>query len=64
MIDYRDIFTTAKLLIDEHSAAASEVAHRRSDQLFHEGDHEGATVWRQIRAAIDDLQRRGGRLRR
>jgi len=60
MIDYRDISNTAKALIDQHGAAASEAAHRRSDQLFEGGDSEGSAVWRQIRAAVDEL-RRGAR---
>ena len=61
MTDYRDISTTAKSLIDQHGAAASEVAHRRSDQFFDEGDPEGAEVWRQIRARSKSYGAAGGR---
>ena len=57
MIDDPDIFRAAKLLTDQHAADAPIRAAQRADQLFDEGDVDGAMVWRRILEAIVELQR-------
>ena len=57
MIDYHDVFTAAKLLIDQHGDGAGLVAAQRADQMLDQGDLNGAMVWRGILAGIDELQR-------
>ena len=57
MINDTDIFRAAKLLIDQHGEDAPIRAAPRADELFDEGDIDGAVVWRRILEAIDELQR-------
>ena len=57
MTDAIDIYRAAKLVIDRHGEEASLYAAARSAVLAGEGDAEGAAVWRQITAAIEELQR-------
>jgi hypothetical protein len=52
-----DIFRAAKLLIDQRGNEAPMRAARRADELLEEGDAYGATIWRQIVIAIEELQR-------
>jgi len=52
-----DIFRAAKLLIDLYGKEATTHAAGRSDQLLGDGDVDGALVWRQILAAVEELQR-------
>jgi len=52
-----DIFRAAKLLIDQHGAEAGLRAAERVDQLLDAGDMIGATAWRRILKAIEDLGR-------
>ena len=60
MIPDLDIYRAAKLLIDQHGEDAPIRAADRADELLEAGDIEGATIWRSILAAIEELQR--GRL--
>ncbi len=57
MIDDPDIFRAAKLMIDQHGEDAAIRAAQRADELLEEGDLDGATVWRRILEAIEELQR-------
>jgi len=57
VIDDPDIFRAAKLLIDQHGEDAPIRAAQRADQLLVGGDLDGATVWRRILEAIEELQR-------
>ena len=57
MSDQFDIYQAAKILIDQHGAGADAVALKRGEQLFDEGELEGAAIWRQIANAIEELQR-------
>ncbi len=57
MIDDPDIFRAAKLLIDKHGNNAAIRAAQRCEELAELGDFDGVVVWRQIVAAIEDLQR-------
>jgi len=52
-----DIYRAAKLVIDRHGDEASLYAAARTAVLAGEGDDEGAAVWRQITAAVEELQR-------
>jgi hypothetical protein len=53
--DIIDIYRAAKLVIDRHGEALYAAA--RTAVLGGEGDVEGAAVWRQITAAVEELQR-------
>jgi hypothetical protein len=57
MIDDPDIFRAAKLVIDQQGDEAVMFAAGRADVLLKEGDVDGSAVWRQILAAIEELQR-------
>ena len=57
MIDDHDLWRAAQLMIKRHGEDAPVVAAQRADELFEEGDLDGAAVWRRITAAIEDLQR-------
>jgi len=57
VIDDPDIFRAAKLMIDQHGADAPIRAAQRCEELAELGDFDGVVVWRQIVAAIEDLQR-------
>ena len=57
MIDDPDIFRAAKLLIDQHGDDAAIRAAKRADKLAGAGDIEASALWRQIVAAIEELQR-------
>jgi hypothetical protein len=57
MTDAIDIYRAAKLVIDQHGEEAALYAAARTAVLAGEGDIEGAAVWRQITAAVEELQR-------
>ncbi len=57
MIHDRDIWHAANQMLKHHGKDASVTAARRADELFKGGDLDGATVWRRILAAIEDLAR-------
>jgi hypothetical protein len=57
MIDDHDLWRAAQLMIKRHGEDAPVVAAQRADELFEEGDLDGAALWRRITAAIEDLQR-------
>ena len=59
MIDPIDIYRAAKLVIDWHGNDAALYAAARTAVLAGEGDDEGVAVWRQITAAVEELQREG-----
>ncbi len=56
MTSDRDIYTSAKTLLDQHGLkGASEHAAERIHTLNELGDDKGAAVWGKIRAALLDL---------
>ncbi len=66
-----DIYRSAKLLIDQHGEYARLEADMRADAMLKKGDMKGATTWRRIVKAVEELywyadrrRRRQGRLRR
>jgi hypothetical protein len=60
MIDDPDIFRAAQLLIEQRGECAAPYANRRGKELLVRGYIDASELWRQIAAAIEDLQR-GGR---
>ena len=58
MTDDLDIYRAAKLVIDRDGEDAQlSTRLRRTVVLAGEGDEEGAAIWRQITAAVEELQR-------
>ena len=57
MSDAIDIYRAAKLVIDNHREDAALYAIARTAVFAGEGDAEGAAIWRQIMAAVEELQR-------
>ena len=58
MIDDKDIWRAATLLIRRAGDTAAADALRRADELATQGDNEGCAVWRLIAAAVEDLSRK------
>ncbi len=56
MIDDRDIWRAAELLIDRHGKNATTEAMKRADALAAQGDAAGKVVWLRILEAIEKLQ--------
>lgn len=52
-----DIWRAAQLLVKRHGADARIVAAQHADELFNEGDLDGAAVWKRILQAVEELQR-------
>jgi hypothetical protein len=52
-----DIYRAAKRPVDQHGAEAVARATERAGALLADGDEEGAAIWRQITAAVEELQR-------
>ena len=57
MTDLIDIYRAAKLVIDRDGEDAQLYAAARTVVHAGEGDAEGAAIWRQIMAAVEELQR-------
>jgi hypothetical protein len=51
-----DIYQTANELIKQHGDDAPIHAAMRADELLDAGDIDGQAVWKQILAAIEELQ--------
>ena len=56
-MDDRDIWRSAKRLIDLYGDDASIRAARRADELLAKGDLDGAGTWRRVLAAVKELER-------
>ncbi len=56
MIDDRDIWRAANIMVKRHGADARIAAAQRADQLLDAGDVTGFAVWKRIVAAIEDIQ--------
>jgi hypothetical protein len=57
LIPELDIYRAAKLVIDRDGEDAQLYAAARTVVLAGEGDAKGAALWRQIAAAVEELQR-------
>ena len=51
-----DIYQTANELIKEHGEDAPIHVAMRADELLDAGDTDGQAVWKQILAAVEELQ--------
>ena len=56
MVEARDIYRSAAVVIREHGSQAGAMAERRARQLGREGDLEGRDVWTRIAQAVEVLQ--------
>ncbi len=57
MIPDLDIYRTANVLVKQHGEDAPIQAAMRADELLEAGDLDGLAVWRQIVAAVNEIQR-------
>jgi len=57
VIEDKDVWRAAKLLVDRHGDEAPIHAAMQADELLAEGDLEGERVWIQILKAIEELLR-------
>lgn len=55
MITDRDIWATAKMLVDQHGAEAPIHAAMRADALLERGDVDGQAVWKRILHAVEEI---------
>ena len=55
MTDDKDIFRSAKLLINRHGDDAVIEAAMQADKMLEAGDVDGQAVWKRILTAIDEL---------
>ena len=55
MIDERDVWRAAKLMIDQHGVEAPIEAALRADKMLDVGDLDGQAVWKAILKAVLEL---------
>ena len=55
MTDDKEIYRSAKLMIDRHGDDAVIEAAMMADKMVETGDLDGLAVWKQILSAIDEL---------
>ena len=55
-MDNRDVWLSAKVLVDQHGDEATIHAAMRSDELLDAGDLDGAATWRRVIQAINELE--------
>ena len=58
MIDHKDIYRLAQLLIKQHGDNAEDIAAEKMQELMQQDDVKGASVWLEICHAIDVLNMR------
>ena len=56
-VNERDIWRSAKLLVDQHGRDAPVHAAQRADALLASGNMEGQAVWLRILKAVEALMR-------
>ena len=57
MIPDLDIYRSAQVLVKHHGEDAPIHAAMRADAMLEKGDLDGLAVWRQIVAAVNEIQR-------
>jgi hypothetical protein len=57
LIEVRDVWTAAQLLITHYGPHAAARAAERANELHQAGDVIGIAIWQRILRAIEDLQR-------
>ncbi len=56
MTDQREIYRSAKLLLDQFGAKEGEIhAAQRADALLEQGDMDGRQVWLRVLNAVTEL---------
>ena len=55
MINERDVWQAAKLMIDQHGDQAPVHSAMRADEMLGVGDLDGQAVWKAILKAVNDL---------
>ena len=55
MIPEIDIWRAANLMLKRYGEKALEQSATRANELAADGDHDGATTWRRITAAVAEL---------
>ena len=50
-----DIWRAANLMLKRYGEKAFEASSTRADELAADGDHDGASTWRRISAAVEQL---------
>jgi hypothetical protein len=60
LIEVRDVWTAAQLLITHYGQHAATRATERADELRQAGDIIGIVIWQRILRAVEDLQRGRG----
>ncbi len=55
MINERDVWRTAKLMIEQHGVEAPIEAALRADKMLDVGDLDGLAVWKSILKAVLEL---------
>jgi hypothetical protein len=55
MVSDRDIWSMAKMLVDQHGADAAIQAAMRADQKLELGDADSQAVWKRILRAVEEL---------
>ena len=56
MTNDKDIYRSAKLLIDRHGDDAVIEAAMKADQMLEAGDLDGLATWNRILRAIEELK--------
>jgi hypothetical protein len=56
MLTPKDIYRTAKLLMEQHSENAVPEASMKADAMLENGDLDGQAVWVAVAKAIKELQ--------
>ncbi len=56
MTDDKDIYRSAKLLIDRHGDDAVIEAAKKADEMLDKGDLDGQATWNRILRAIEELR--------
>ena len=56
-MDERDIWRSAKRLVDLYGGDATIHAAMRADKFLAQGDIDGAGTWRRVPAAVKELER-------
>jgi hypothetical protein len=57
MVGDGEVFKAARLIVEQHGDRASDYAQGRIAELAAIGDEIGAEAWRQIAAAVTEVQR-------
>ena len=55
MVDEKDIFIAAGILIRQHGDSADAAASERINEFTERGDLDGAAVWQRIHLAVREL---------